>query len=63
MTATAQPPRTQVKLEAFTEPDRLLHSNWLGSHGTPHESGMILHYKQRHRRKCKSLFYLEGHKA
>jgi hypothetical protein len=22
MSATAQPPRTQVKLEAFTEPDR-----------------------------------------
>ena len=35
MTATAQPPGTQIKLVAFAEPDRLLHSSWLGSHG-PH---------------------------
>src|SRR6202011_4312926 len=38
MTATAQPPRTQVKLVAFAEPDRLLHSSRLGSHGTPMEA-------------------------
>ena len=63
MTATAQPPRTQVKLEAFTEPDRLLYSSWLGSHGTPHKSGMILHHNRKRRPKCKFLFYLEGHKA
>ena len=44
MTATAQSPRTQVKLVAFAEPDRLLHYNWLGSHGTPHRSGIILHH-------------------
>ncbi len=34
MTATAQPPGMQIKLEAFAEPDRLLQSCWLGSHGT-----------------------------
>jgi hypothetical protein len=44
MSATAQPPRTQVKLVAFAEADRLLHSSWLGRHGTPHGSAMILHH-------------------
>ncbi|XWK75826.1 hypothetical protein RBB82_23235 (plasmid) [Tunturiibacter lichenicola] len=38
MTATAEPPRTQINLVALAEPDRLLHSSWLGSHGTPHGS-------------------------
>jgi hypothetical protein len=26
----------------------LLHSNWPGSHGTPHGSGMILHHIGKH---------------
>ena len=34
MIAATQPPGTQVKLIAFAEPDRLLHSDWVGSHGT-----------------------------
>jgi hypothetical protein len=28
----------QVNLVVLAEPDRLLHSSWLGSHGTPHGS-------------------------
>jgi hypothetical protein len=40
MTAAAQPSGTQIKLIAFAEPDRLVHSNWLGRHSThPMEAG------------------------
>jgi hypothetical protein len=38
MTATSESARTQVNLVALAEPDRMLHSSWLGSQGTPHDA-------------------------
>jgi hypothetical protein len=37
MTAAAQPSGAEIEFEVFTEPDRLLQPNGLGSHGAPRE--------------------------
>jgi hypothetical protein len=35
VTAAAQPPETEVKLITIAEPDRLVFSDWGGSHSRP----------------------------
>ena len=62
--AAAQPPETEVKLITIAEPDRLVFSDWGGSHSTPPlVGGRILQHIWNHPGKCKEWFHLARHKT
>ena len=64
VTPAAQPPGTEVKFIIVGESDRLLLSDWGGSHGTPpFVGGRILQHIRNRQRKRKSWLHLARHKT
>jgi hypothetical protein len=63
VTAATKPPGTKVEFEVLAEPDRLLHSKWLGSHGYAQKKLNDFTPVEKERPKCNQSWRLAGHKT